>query len=54
MWYPTEAQENGIQGRVTVSFIVERDGSITNVEIAHSVAPSLDAEAIRVVSSMPR
>ena len=52
--YPFVAQENGIQGRVTISFVVERDGSITDVKVARSVDPSLDKEAARVVSSMPR
>ena len=52
--YPVVAQENGIQGRVTISFVVERDGSITDVRVAKSVDPSLDREAARVVSSMPR
>ena len=54
MKYPVVAQENGIQGRVTISFVVERDGSITDVRVAKSVDPSLDREAARVVSSMPR
>lgn len=52
--YPVVAQENGVQGRVTVSFVVERDGSISDVRIARSVDPSLDREAQRVVKSMPR
>lgn len=52
--YPVVAQENGIQGRVTISFVVERDGSITDVRVARPVDPSLDREAARVVSSMPR
>ena len=52
--YPVVAQENGIQGRVTISFVGERDGSITDVKVARSVDPSLDKEAARVVSSMPR
>lgn len=51
--YPVVAQENGVQGRVTVSFVVERDGSITDVHVVRSVDPSLDREAARVVSSMP-
>jgi protein TonB len=54
MRYPVIAQENGIQGRVTTNFVVERDGSITDVQIVRGVDPSLDREAIRVVSSMPR
>ena len=52
--YPVVAQENGVQGRVTVSFVVERDGSITDVKIVRSVDPSLDREAQRVVRSMPK
>ncbi|MCH4148467.1 MAG: energy transducer TonB [Prevotella sp.] len=52
--YPTVAQENGVQGRVVVSFVVEKDGSITDVQVARSVDPSLDKEAVRVVNSMPR
>jgi protein TonB len=51
--YPVVAQENGVQGRVVVSFVVERDGSITDVKVAKSVDPSLDREAMRVVRSMP-
>lgn len=52
--YPVVAQENGVQGRVVVSFVVERDGSITDVQVARSVDPSLDHEAQRVVRNMPR
>jgi periplasmic protein TonB len=52
--YPVEAQENGIQGRVVVSFVVEKDGSLSDIRVARSVSPVLDAEAIRVVSSMPQ
>jgi protein TonB len=51
--YPVVAQENGVQGRVVVSFVVERDGSITDVKVVRSVDPSLDKEATRVVKSMP-
>ena len=52
--YPTVAAENGVQGRVVVGFVVERDGSITDVNVLRSVDPSLDREAVRVVKSMPR
>ncbi len=52
--YPVVAQENGVQGRVVVSFVVEKDGSITDVQVVRSVDPSLDREAARVVSSMPK
>lgn len=51
--YPAIAEENGIQGRVVCSFIVERDGSITDVQVARSIDPSLDNEAVRVLSQMP-
>lgn len=52
--YPTIALENGVQGRVIVEFVINRDGSIVDVKVARGVDPSLDKEAIRVVSSMPK
>lgn len=52
--YPVIAQENGIQGRVTASFIVEKDGSIRDLEVLRGVDPSLDNEAIRILSAMPK
>ena len=52
--YPTIAQENGTQGRVTVQFIVNRDGSIVDAKVLRGVDPYLDKEAIRVISSMPK
>ena len=52
--YPATAEENGIQGRVIVTFVVERDGSITDVKVVKSVDPSLDKEAVRVIKNMPR
>lgn len=51
--YPAIAEENGIQGRVICTFVVERDGSITDIRVAKSVDPSLDKEAQRVIKSMP-
>lgn len=51
--YPVIAEENGIQGRVIVTFVVEKNGSITDVQVIKSVDPSLDKEAVRVVKSMP-
>lgn len=51
--YPAVAEENGVQGRVIVTFVVERNGSITDVKVVKSVDPSLDKEAMRVVKSMP-
>jgi protein TonB len=52
--YPTIAQENGIQGKVFVNFVVNKDGSVSNVKIARGVDPAIDAEALRVVTSLPR
>lgn len=52
--YPTVAAENGVQGRVVVGFVVEKDGSITDVNILKGQDPSLDKEAMRVVKSMPK
>ena len=52
--YPEKAAENGVQGRVTVKFIVEKDGSISNVEVNRSVDPDLDNEAMRVIKNMPK
>ena len=52
--YPVVAQENGVQGRVTVQFVVVKDGSISDVHVLRGVDPSLDKEAVRVVKSMPR
>ena len=52
--YPVVAEENGIQGRVIATFVVERDGSISDVKVIKSVDPSLDKEAIRVLKSMPK
>lgn len=51
--YPVIAQENGIQGRVFVSFVVSAKGMVENVKIARGVDPNLDKEAIRVVMAMP-
>ncbi len=51
--YPPEAQEKGIEGRVIVQFIVEKDGSLSDVNVLRSVDPLLDTEAVRVVNSMP-
>jgi len=52
--YPVVAQENGIFGRVTCSFVVNIDGSIVDIEVIRGVDPSLDKEAMRVISTMPR
>ncbi|WP_421919651.1 energy transducer TonB [Marinifilum sp.] len=52
--YPILAQENGIQGKVYVRFVVTRTGEISNIEVVRSADPSLDEEAIRVVRSLPK
>ena len=52
--YPADAAEAGITGRVIVSFVIEKDGSISNARVVRSIHPSLDAEAIRIVKTMPK
>lgn len=52
--YPVLAQENGIQGRVSCSFVIGADGSLSDVEVIRGVDPLLDAEAVRVLKSMPK
>lgn len=52
--YPVDAMENGIQGRVVVDFIIEKDGSISNPTVKRSLYPSLDAEAIRVIKTLKK
>jgi len=53
MKYPEDAEKQKVEGRVMVQFVVETDGSISDVHVAKQVFPSLDAEAIRVVKAMP-
>ncbi|MDO4212779.1 MAG: energy transducer TonB [Bacteroidales bacterium] len=52
--YPEVAKENGVQGRVMLQFTVNPDGSVSNVKVLRGVDPSLDEEAVRVVSSSPK
>jgi len=52
--YPEVAKENGVQGRVVLSFIVDSDGYVKNVTVLRGVDPSIDKEAVRVVSSSPQ
>ena len=52
--YPTISQENGVQGRVIVQFVVNRDGSIVDPVVVRGVDPYLDKEALRVISTMPK
>lgn len=51
--YPAEAYRHGVQGRVMCSFIVNTDGSVSNLRVIRGVEPSLNAEAIRILSKMP-
>ena len=52
--YPEAAMKKGTQGRATVQFVVEKDGSITNVKILRGIDPELNKEAVRVISAMPK
>ena len=52
--YPKDAKKQKVGGRVLVMFVVETDGSISNVRVAKKIFPSLDAEALRVVKAMPK
>ena len=52
--YPKECEDVCVQGRVVVTFVVEKDGSVTNAEVVKSVYPPLDEEALRVVKGMPK
>lgn len=54
MVYPQEAQDSSIQGTVYVSFVVEKDGSLSDIKIIRGVCPSLNAEALRVMKMMPK
>ncbi|MGL4851673.1 MAG: energy transducer TonB [Phocaeicola sp.] len=54
MKYPTISQENGVQGRVIVQFVVNQDGSIVDPVVVRSVDPYLDREALRVIATMPK
>lgn len=52
--YPAQAAEDGAQGKVVVSFVVGKDGSISKVKVIRSKHPALDREAVRVVKAMPK
>ena len=52
--YPEEAKEKGISGRVFISFVIEKDGSVSNAKVMRSVNPLVDDEAVRVVKAMPK
>ena len=52
--YPKECAEKGLQGRVIIDFVVERNGTLTNIRVVKSVDPALDKEALRIVKMMPK
>ena len=52
--FPKAAHKAGVQGRVILTFVVEKDGSISETEVVKSVSPLLDAEAVRVINAMPK
>ena len=52
--YPEDAQKQKVEGRVIATFVVETDGSISNIEVVKHAFPSLDAEAVRVIQAMPK
>ena len=52
--YPVTAVQNGVQGRVIVQFVVGKTGEISDIKVTRGVDPSLDREAVRVVSAMPK
>ena len=52
--YPKECVEIGLQGRVIIAFVVERNGTLTNIKVAKSVNPALEKEALRIVNLMPK
>lgn len=54
MNYPKDAEKQKVEGRVLVMFVVETDGSVSDVKVAKNVFPSLDKEAVRVVKAMPK
>jgi protein TonB len=52
--YPATAKENNVQGKVFVTFVVEKDGSLTDIKISKSLSPETDAEAIRLMQASPK
>ena len=52
--YPVQSQQAGVQGKVIVQFVVEKDGSVSNPKVVRSIDPDLDGEAVRVISIMPK
>lgn len=54
MKYPADAEKNKIEGRVIISFVIDKEGNVKDAEVVRSVSPSIDAEALRVVNGMPQ
>lgn len=54
MQYPPKCQEQGVQGQVIVSYVIERDGSLTDIQVVRSPDPDLSAEGVRIMKSMPK
>ena len=54
LMYPKSAQELGIEGRVTLRYVIDKDGTVKNVEVVKSVDPACDREAMRVIKGMPK
>jgi len=52
--YPAAAKENNVQGKVFVTFVVEKDGSLTGIKVSKSLSPETDAEAIRLIQASPK
>lgn len=52
--YPKVARENNVQGKVRVAFVVEKDGSLSNIKVTESLTPETDAEAIRLIQNCPK
>jgi protein TonB len=52
--YPADAQKQKVEGRVLAKFVIETDGSISDIEVVKNAFPSLDAEAVRVIQAMPK
>ena len=52
--YPEDAQKQKVEGRVLAKFVIETDGSISDIEVVKNAFPSLDAEAVRVIQAMPK
>ena len=52
--YPADAQKQKVEGRVLAKFVIETDGSISDIEVVKHAFPSLDAEAVRVIQAMPK